>query len=220
MNLTPEALQGLWRSLNVRYFNDALAPIPIEWSDRLTASAGLFVSHKGPRGQRFGSAPAREKRLIRLSAPLLQGPDTDSDGALLATLAHEMIHQWQFDVLKRRPNHGPDFCRKMTDMNRDGLGITIRHRMEGPRALAKYAWQCQRCGRAYERRRCTIDPRRHRCGVCRGTLRELSAPSQSPSPTAPERPLAAGLHDRLTRLNRGARVTQTTQLTLPFGGTI
>ena len=45
----------------------------------------------------------------------------------MTTLAHEMIHQWQYDILKRRPNHGQDFRRMMARMNLDGLGITIYH---------------------------------------------------------------------------------------------
>ncbi len=67
-----------------------------------------------------------------------------------------------------------DFRRLMEAMNRDGLGITISHSLdEAMQALAKYAWRCQECGRDYRRQRRTIRPGRHRCGVCRGKLREL-----------------------------------------------
>jgi hypothetical protein len=75
------------------------------------------------------------------------------------TLAHEMIHQWQYDILKRRPNHGADFRRMMVRMNRDGLGITIYHSLgKEVAALAKYAWRCQHCGCLYQRQRRTIQP--------------------------------------------------------------
>jgi predicted SprT family Zn-dependent metalloprotease len=96
---------------------------------------------------------------------------------LVSTLAHEMIHQWQFDVLKRRPNHGPDFLRKMTEMNRDGaLAVTIYHSLKQEvLALSRFAWRCGRCGRIYRRQRRTIQPRRHHCGSCRGALHELSS---------------------------------------------
>jgi len=145
---TLEQLQELWAKLNLRYFRI------------------------GPRTRTTGSAdPPPGGRLIRLSLPLLQ---RQSDQEILSTLAHEMIHQWQFDVLKKRPNHGSDFREKMAAMNRDGLGITIRHDLDDAvRALAKYAWRCLRCGRVYERQRRTIRPRHHQCGVCRGQLREL-----------------------------------------------
>jgi predicted SprT family Zn-dependent metalloprotease len=112
-----------------------------------------------------------ERRLIRLSIPLLKDQPHDE---LIGTLAHELIHQWQYDILKRRPDHGPEFHRMMTLMNRDGLGITIRHSLEkAVHALTKYTWRCTDCGRDYHRQRKTIRPGRHRCGQCLGKLREL-----------------------------------------------
>jgi hypothetical protein len=220
--VTVEELQDSWRELNARYFSNSLPPIDIVWSRRLTASAGLFVSHGGPRTIKFiGLKPKR--RVIRLSAPLLEGSAPESaitptrparaktrafpvtparhgrardplqdplhfeeqrvpqqwvprpfPMELTATLAHEMIHQWQFDILKRHPDHGPDFHKKMEELNRDGLGITIRHDLtEAVRRWVKYAWRCLGCGRLYERQRRTIRPGRHRCGACRGRLREV-----------------------------------------------
>jgi predicted SprT family Zn-dependent metalloprotease len=175
---TLERLQELWTELNARYFHGTLPAIEIEWSPRLTASSGMFVSRIGPRTRTTGSAdPAHGCRLIRLSLPLLL---RQSDQEILSTLAHEMIHQWQFDVLKKRPNHGSDFREKMAAMNGDGLDITIRHDLDDAvRALAKYAWRCLRCGRVYERQRRTIRPRIHQCGACRGQLRELAAALES-----------------------------------------
>ena len=94
----------------------------------------------------------------------------------MSTLAHEMIHQWQYDILKRRPNHGADFRRMMHRMNQDGLGITVYHSL-GTEAdtFARYIWQCQQCGYVYRRQRRTIQPRRHQCGACRGPLKEVTA---------------------------------------------
>ncbi len=127
----------------------------------------MFVSRVGPRY----SETVPDRRSIRLSAALLK---TQSEQEVTGTLAHEMIHQWQYDVLKRRPNHGPNFLRKMSEMNRDGLGITIRHGLDGPvLALSKYVWCCADCGRVYHRQRRTIRPRHHRCGRCLGPLREM-----------------------------------------------
>lgn len=170
--LSVERLQDCWGNLNAHYFRSALPSIEIVWSQRLTSSAGMFVSRVGPRARGMADADtAHGRRLIRLSVPLLQ---RQSEQEVISTLAHEMIHQWQFDVIKRRPNHGPDFLKKMVAMNRGGLGITMRHDLDDAvRALAKYAWRCLRCGRVYERQRRTIRPRRHQCGSCRGTLREL-----------------------------------------------
>jgi predicted SprT family Zn-dependent metalloprotease len=183
---TAEQLQQHWADLNGRYFRGGLPSIDIVWSRRLTASAGMFVSRLGPR-TRAGDRPAQQ-RCIRLSAPLLLRDPARSGRDLLGTLAHEMIHQWQFDVLKRRPNHGPDFSHKMEIMNCDGLGITIRHDLaEAVRTLSKYAWRCLRCGRMYERQRRTIRPDRHQCGACRGALREVEA-TKAPTRTVMKSP--------------------------------
>lgn len=168
--------------LNERYFDGLLPPIAIVWSRRLTSSIGMFVSRGGPRPRLLDeSNPNRTKREIRLSEPLMLSLAERSPYArqeLLNTLAHEMIHQWQFDILKRKPNHGPDFLRKMTEMNRNGLvAITIYHSLhQEVQALAQFAWRCTDCGRIYRRQRKTIQPRRHLCGTCRGRLQELPQP--------------------------------------------
>jgi predicted SprT family Zn-dependent metalloprotease len=166
------ALQSRWAALNARYFHGVLPPIRIEWSRRLTSSAGLFTSAVGPRHPVLRHPTGATARVIRLSRPLLAD---QAEHEIVGTLAHEMIHQWQYDVLKRRPNHGPDFRRKMAAMNRDGIGVTIHHDLtDAVRAFTRFAWTCTRCGRVYERQRRTIRPRVHRCGACRGSLRELS----------------------------------------------
>src|SRR5207249_8703985 len=169
---TVEQLHELWAKLNLCSFRGTHPAVDIEWSPRLTASSGMFVSRIGPRTRTTGTAhPPPGGRLIQLSLPLLQ---RQSDHEILSTLAHEMIHQWQFDVLKKRPNHGSDFREKMAAMNRDGLVITVRHDLDDAvRALAKYAWRCLRCGRVYERQRRPNRPRHPQCGIRRGQLREL-----------------------------------------------
>lgn len=175
--LAPEVLQAQWRHLNARYFADLLPPIPVVWSRRLTSSIGMFVNRGGPRAPQLSTA-GRSRREIRLSLPLLERlaertPYAEQE--LLNTLAHEMIHQWQFDVLKRRPDHGLDFLRKMTEMNRSGeVAITTYHSLQKEvHALSRFAWRCKDCGRVYRRQRRTIEPKRHHCGACRGPLQEL-----------------------------------------------
>lgn len=189
---TSDGLQAIWSELNRRYFDGKLAPIDIVWSRRLTASVGMFVSESGPRSKSSPGTPA-PRRLIRLSRPLLhrlaeRTPYAEQE--VINTLAHEMIHQWQFDVLKRRPNHGADFLRKMTDMNRTGnVAITIYHSLgHEVLALSRYAWRCRRCGRIYRRQRRTIEPRRHHCGRCLGPLQELQPVPRNPAVVQP------GLH--------------------------
>lgn len=192
--LSTEELQARWRELNARYFSGMLPPITIVWSRRLTASIGMFVSRGGPRSP-HSDGPGRSRREIRLSRPLLErlaDRTAFAEQELLNTLAHEMIHQWQFDVLKRRPNHGMDFLRKMTEMNRSGeVAITTYHSLQKEvLALSRFAWRCRDCGHVYRRQRRTIEPKRHHCGHCSGSLQELpvlpasrmksSAPARSP----------------------------------------
>lgn len=168
-----EQVQAMWQSLVHRFFENRLPLITIEWSARLTSSAGLFVSQVGPRSvwvpreYRQGAA-----RVIRLSAPLLCDQPEDE---LRRTLAHEMIHQWQFDIRKHRPSHGAEFREMMHRMNAEGLGITVRHRLDAAvQSGNRFAWQCLQCGMAYHRQRRTIIPARHICSRCRGTLVEVA----------------------------------------------
>jgi predicted SprT family Zn-dependent metalloprotease len=195
--VTTSRLVDIWTDLNRRYFESALPPIAIVWSGRLTSSVGMFVSRTGPRSSwRDVTVPQAAKREIRLSVPLLTPVLAGSEfglNELVSTLAHEMIHQWQYDILKRRPNHGPDFLRKMREINRDGtLAVTLYHTLKKEvQALSRFAWRCARCGRIYRRQRRTIQPRRHHCGSCRGALHEVSSadlPRSSPDTSRPCRP--------------------------------
>lgn len=180
--LSSEGLQARWQHLNARYFAGSLRSIQILWSQRLTASVGMFACRKAPKGFSPFAIP-NSHREIRLSLPLferLAARTAYAEQELLNTLAHEMIHQWQFDVLKRRPDHGPEFLRKMTQMNRSGeVAVTTYHSLEKEvNALSKFAWRCRNCGHLYRRHRRTIQPKRHHCGSCRGTLQELVSQTQ------------------------------------------
>ncbi len=167
------SLQKMWQQLSAQFFDNRLPAIRIEWSTRLTASAGLFVSQVGPRSRWVPAAYRHgEARVIRLSAPLLRGqPETKLRG----TLAHEMIHQWEYDICKRHPSHGPIFREKMDRMNDAGLGISICHQLNHTvEAFNRYAWECVRCGMSYRRQRRSIVPARHVCSECRGALVEVT----------------------------------------------
>lgn len=167
-----ERVQAMWQSLAHHFFENRLPLITIEWSTRLTASAGLFVSQIGPRSW-WASREYRQgaARVIRLSAPLLRDQPEEE---LRRTLAHEMIHQWQFDIRKHRPSHGAEFREMMHRMNAAGLGVTVRHQLSvAVQRHHRYAWQCLQCGMAYHRQRRTIIPTRHICSRCRGKLVEV-----------------------------------------------
>jgi predicted SprT family Zn-dependent metalloprotease len=219
--LSSEELQARWQHLNTQYFAGSLRPIEIVWSQRLTASVGMFACREGPKTF-YPLALTHRRREIRLSLPLfeqLAARTPYAEQELLNTLAHEMIHQWQFDVLKRRPDHGLEFLRKMTQMNRSGeVAVTTYHTLEKEvMALSKFAWRCQDCGRLYRRHRRTIQPKRHHCGSCRGPLQELVASTQliedrpTPDSTQASDPLPQAA--RPTELGRAPE-----QLALEFTG--
>lgn len=216
-DLPSDRLKAWWRELNTRYFSNRLPPIPIVWSRRLTSSVGMFASLGGPKTI-YIAAPNGGRREIRLSLPLferLAERTPYAEQELRNTLAHEMIHQWQFDVLKRRPNHGLDFLRKMTEINRSGeVAITTYHSLQKEvLALSRFAWRCIDCGRVYRRQRRTIEPGRHYCGVCRGRLQELflgQQPSSHPPLIHPNSPLK----ERTAVSSSSVRVRSPEQLTL------
>ena len=164
-----------WRLLNGRFFGGKLAPLDIHWSTRLTASLGVFVYNRKRTKIATDRELSRPSRCIRLSQPLFNTLCHDpvrAERELQATIAHEMIHQWQCECLRHRPDHGRTFRAMMETMNREGLQLSIYHGCaEAVARLTRYCWTCLRCGQRYERQRRTINPRRHRCGKCRGSLR-------------------------------------------------
>jgi predicted SprT family Zn-dependent metalloprotease len=217
----PDVL-AFWHRFNQRYFDGRLPPIPIQWSGRLTSSLGLFKSRIGPRTNASEhSVLGVNRRCIRLSLPLVRQmalDRLDCEQVILSTLAHEMIHQWQYDILKRRPDHGPDFRRKMWEINRHGLlSITIYHSLSNQVGmLARHAWRCQRCGEVYRRRRRTIHPHRHVCALCHGRLKEV--PEQPDRHTSSTKYRTRNHPGLLSQQDPGVgdRGITTNQLQLPF----
>jgi len=213
MSLPPlDQIQHVWKELAVRYFDDCLPPISIVWSSRLTASAGMFVSRVGPRSR---SVPREIRqgasRIIRLSAPLLREQPMEE---IVRTLAHEMIHQWQFDVRHCRPSHGRDFLARMHHMNHDGLGVSLYHHLdEAVQSWNRYAWQCVQCGYEYQRQRRTISTSRHRCAQCGGNLKETNV-KKPDSPVVDEK--GSILEHPPTRLAGENASNRSVQLALPF----
>ena len=174
----PAFILGEWSRLARQFFGGALTPLAIHWSARLTASLGVFVCGGTSLGNATGGSQKPRSQCIRLSSQLFQLLASDRDLAMRefrSTLAHEMIHQWQFESLNSRPNHGPTFRMMMDMMNQEGLGVSVYHSCsDAVGVLARYRWACTRCGQEYRRQRRTIDPRRHRCGNCRGSLKLLT----------------------------------------------
>lgn len=148
-------LTPLYAKLRATYFRapgggSHLPPpdaVRVEWSNRLTASAGICY----PR-----------VRVIRLSTHYHKKyPDE-----IESTLLHEMIHLIV-------PGHGPEFYRWLERIRAAG-GRVERYSKE--RALpkpARWRYTCVRCGQAALRiRRLANGGRHHRHRGCGGALRE------------------------------------------------
>jgi hypothetical protein len=103
-------LRQLHRELNYRHFEGSLGEIPILLSGRMRRRLGeLRLERKTGRAIRI----TLNRRHVR----------RDPSVAVIDTLLHEMVHQWQAET-GRPVDHGGDFRRKARE-----LGIT-------PRAIA------------------------------------------------------------------------------------
>ena len=145
---TEAELAALYSSLRRRYFwagdgRGCLLPpageVAIEWSTRLTASAG--VCYPG-------------KRLIRLSTHYHRRfPDE-----VESTLLHEMIHLIV-------PGHGPAF-RAWIERIRS-LGGSVNRFAREPARPPRWVYVCPSCGSRFPRqRRLPGGGRRYRCRAC------------------------------------------------------
>lgn len=134
------------------YAVPALTQVRIEWSGRLTSSAGICYP---------------KRRIIRLSPhyhvrfPAEIGP----------TLLHEMIHLIV-------PGHGPAFHRWLEYIRVQG-GTVHRYAQERA-APARWVYVCRRCERRYPRQRRLKGHGRHHCcrtcGRSAGSLVERKEP--------------------------------------------
>lgn len=99
----------------------------------------------------------------------------DSEPRLLNVLAHEFCHLANFMVSGITTNpHGREFKAWAAKVTRafahKGIQVTTKHSYD---IDFKYVWACAECGAEYKRHSKSIDPERHRCGGCRGELRQV-----------------------------------------------
>ncbi|BAS26393.1 SprT-like domain-containing protein [Limnochorda pilosa] len=142
-------LEDLYERYRRAYFNGQLPPasqVQIEWSGRLTSSAGLCHP---------------KRRLIRLSTHYhLKHPEEVGK-----TLLHEMIHLLV-------PGHGPAFARWVDAIRRQGGDVTRHAQDRATPRVIRWIYTCA-CGQVYPRaRRLPRGGRDYRCAHCRGRLSE------------------------------------------------
>lgn len=144
------SLYARYRRFASEYFDGRVPPaedVRIEWSTRMTSSAGLCR----PRS-----------RTIRLSVHY----HTKFPEEVNATLLHEMIHLLV-------PNHGPAFYAWMDTIRRRGGRVSRYAKERATPRQYRWVYVCRHCGmRKKTMRRYPHGGRQYRCGRCGGKLAE------------------------------------------------
>ena len=148
MSLIP--VLPLFFKLNRQYFENSLfekgvPKVSVRWSDgRMRTTAGMYRSKTN-----FFGVKASE---IILSRPVLENLPQK---ALNSTLCHEMIHAWTDLVLKVEEGHGPNFHKRMAEINssQTDFQVTIRHSFPLSKKIPKWVAICPSCQRSFLYRR-------------------------------------------------------------------
>ncbi|KAM0550638.1 hypothetical protein ACHAPJ_008897 [Fusarium lateritium] len=114
----------------------------------------------------------------------------DDEHRLLNVMAHEFCHLANFMISGITNNpHGREFkvwAAKCSAVFGDrGIEVTTKHSYD---IDFKYVWECEACGTEFKRHSKSIDPQRHRCGSCKGLLKQTRpAPRGAAAGKAPTR---------------------------------
>ncbi|KAK3319797.1 SprT-like family-domain-containing protein [Cercophora scortea] len=99
----------------------------------------------------------------------------DDEHRLLNVMAHEFCHLANFMISGITTNpHGKEFkawaakCSAAFGKSR-GIDVTTKHTYD---IDFKYVWTCDACGMEFKRHSKSIHPERHRCGSCKGELKQ------------------------------------------------
>ncbi|KAM0417002.1 hypothetical protein ACHAPT_013026 [Fusarium lateritium] len=98
----------------------------------------------------------------------------DDEHRLLNVMAHEFCHLANFMVSGITTNpHGREFkawaAKCSAKFGDRGIEVTTKHSYD---IDFKYVWECEACGTEFKRHSKSIDPQRHRCGSCKGLLKQ------------------------------------------------
>ena len=148
MSLIP--VLPLFLKFNRQYFQNSLVEngvpsVSLRWSDgRMRTTAGLYKS----KTNFFGVKTSE----IILSQPVLKNLP---EKAVMSTLCHEMIHAWIDLVLKIEEAHGPNFHKRMAEINsfQNDFKVTVRHSFPLSKKSPKWLATCPSCKRSVKYRR-------------------------------------------------------------------
>lgn len=149
--------------------------IRVEWTNKLNTTAGRAnwkretIKSKNKDGETI-SVRYRHHASIELSTKVI-----DDSHRLLNVIAHEFCHLANFMISGVTTNpHGREFkgwAAKVTAEFGDerGIEVTTKHNYD---IDFKYVWECGACGLEFKRHSKSINLERHRCGACKGELKQ------------------------------------------------
>ena len=143
--MTVIPLIPIFYKFNKMFFENSLIRnqkplVHLRWSDnRLKTTAGIYKRKK------VGGIVSSE---IILSKPILENLPLNE---IQSTLCHEMIHAWVDRILKINEIHGPNFQRKMIEINnvQNNFQISIKHNYPVIRNELKHKGKCIHCGEVF-----------------------------------------------------------------------
>ena len=149
--------------------------VKIIWSKKLNTTAGranwkretIRPISANPQSSTLEAPIFRHHAAIELAEKVI-----DDEERLLNVIAHEFCHLANFMVsgIKTNP-HGKEFKAWASKVSRQfrgrGIEVTTKHSYE---IEYKYIWECENCGTEFKRHSKSIDPAKHRCGVCKYAL--------------------------------------------------
>ena len=147
--------------------------VKLNWSNKLNTTAGRANwKRETVRGGAAGQADVQHRHhaSIDISEKVI-----DNEHRLLNVIAHEFCHLANFMISGITGNpHGKEFkawaSKCSATFSGRGIEVTTKHSYD---IDFKYIWRCSDCMLEYKRHSKSIDPGRHRCGACTGTLQQI-----------------------------------------------
>ncbi|KAH6847402.1 SprT-like family-domain-containing protein [Chaetomium sp. MPI-CAGE-AT-0009] len=153
--------------------------IKIVWSKKLNTTAGRATwKHETIRTRQqadgTGTNPPVQPTHLHHASIELAEKIISCESRLVNTIAHEFCHLANYMVTGETKNpHGREFKAWAARVSRAfadrGVEVTTKHSYD---IDFKYVWTCVACAAAFKRHSRSIDPARHRCGVCKSELRQ------------------------------------------------
>jgi predicted SprT family Zn-dependent metalloprotease len=148
--------------------------IKLQWSNKLNTTAGRANWKRETIRTRVPNSGETTVVHKHHAAIELAEKVIDDEHRLLNVVAHEFCHLANFMISNITTNpHGREFKAWAAKCSRSfggrGIEVTTKHSYD---IDFRYVWECAACGMAFKRHSRSINPERHRCGACKGELRQ------------------------------------------------